>query len=185
MGWNVIPRHPNSTHLVDFSPDDITKNTCKDLLSMKYDTKSPQIYAIFAWNEWAEGGIIEPNSVYGEDLGTAIKKARDILEYISTNSEFINTTIEYGYSDTFIDVTRAAHIKCINNIGATSKKVWSIYIPKGDTNRSMLFGDPLIGVHKVIKVTRNGSVAIYDETQDIDIPILPTAEIKHSAVDNT
>jgi hypothetical protein len=49
----------------------------------------------------------------------------------------------------------------------------------------MLFGDPLIGVHKVIKVTRNGSVAIYDETQDIDIPILPTAEIKHSAVDNT
>ena len=172
MGWNVIPRHPNSTHIVDFSPDDITKNTCKDLLLMKYDTKSPQIYAIFAWNEWAEGAIIEPNSIYGEDLGNVIKKARDIVEYITTNSEIVNTTIEYGYLDKFIDITRAAYFNCMKNSPSDSDSKWSIYIPKGDINRSILFGDPLIGVHKVVKVSRNGSVAIYDETQDIDIPIL-------------
>ena len=60
----------------------------------------------------------------------------------------------------------------MKNSPSDSDSKWSIYIPKGDINRSILFGDPLIGVHKVVKVSRNGSVAIYDETQDIDIPIL-------------
>jgi len=81
IGWNNTVRHPSSKRkIIDNNPDSITRTVSNDLLKMKQDARALQIYSLFAWNEWAEGATIEPNSFYGENLGYAIKKARDIVE---------------------------------------------------------------------------------------------------------
>jgi FkbM family methyltransferase len=169
MGWNSMLRHPNFKKIIDYKPNEITKNICRDLLQMKYDLNSPQIYAIFAWNEWTEGAIIEPNTIYGEELGYAIKKARDIIQILENDIKFANTIFEYGLDKHFINITKNVYIKCID-INTNNK--WVINIPKNDTVRPKLFGDPLPGIVKVIKVTSYGITKIYDDTIDIVIEII-------------
>jgi hypothetical protein len=34
------------------------------------------LYAIFAWNEWGEGAVLEPNTAEGTRLGEAVARAR-------------------------------------------------------------------------------------------------------------
>jgi len=107
MGWNSLPRHPGLKIIIDYKPEDITKYTVTDLLTMKSDKTSPQIYTLFAWNEWAEGAIIEPNTIYGDKIGKALKKARDIVKAAK------NIIIEYGLNDVFINITATAFSNCI------------------------------------------------------------------------
>jgi len=168
-GWNSQLRHPSFKKVIDYTPIEIIKNTCRDLLTMKYDVYSPQIYTLFAWNEWTEGAIVEPNSIYGEDIGNAIKKSRDIVDILCNNSQFVNTIFEYGFGSFFINITKNVHIKCIDYIENSDK--WVINIPKDDYVRPKLFGDPLPGVVKVIKVSCHGITTIYDNTKDIIIEL--------------
>jgi len=165
MGWNSRLRHPDGPHLnpiIDCKPDDITKNICHDLLKMKYDKQSPQMYAIFAWNEWAEGGVIEPNSIYGEELGNAIKKSRDIIQFLEYDNILKNTIIQFGNESLFIDITKVVQINCIEK----RNDKWCICISKEDIIRTKLFGDPLPGIIKVIKIVSNEITTIYDNTID-------------------
>jgi len=169
MGWNSRLRHPGFNVIVDYNPTDITKNTCKDLISMYYDKNSPQMYAMFAWNEWGEGAIIEPNSIYGEELGLAIQKGRYIADLLYYDSKYKHIIFEYGLDSKFINVTRNVHINCIDYNESLQK--WCIYIPKDDSLRAKLLSDPLPGIVKIVKVTRNGITTILDYTQDLVVEL--------------
>ena len=159
MGWNSLPRHPGFKTIIDYKPQDIIKHTVGDLILMKSDKTSPQMYTLFAWNEWAEGAIIEPNTNYGDSLGKAIKKARDIVKVAE------NLTIEYGLNDVFIDVTSRAFSKCIEY----KEGKWILRIETNDYSRANILGDPLPRISKVIRIRINGITIIYPHDKEVKL----------------
>jgi hypothetical protein len=133
---------------------------------MRQDKLAIPFYTLFAWNELGEGAVIEPNTFYGEELGYAIKKGRELVDIIDT--KFSNVNFEYGnfkYNSyhLFKNIKNLVYEKCIEY----RDKKWCIYIPKGDYNRAHLFGDPLVGIGKVIKINK----IIYNDQEEIIIPL--------------
>jgi hypothetical protein len=160
MGWNSTLRHPDFARIFDPKPAEITRQICQKLIQMKYDRKSPQILTIFAWNEWAEGAVIEPNSFYGEELGFAIQKAKRIVDRLS------DLYIEYGLGAIFIDITEKVYLHYLD-----IEKPGSLVIPPDDYLRAHMFGDPLPGITKIIRVTQKGITTLYAHTDTITLMI--------------
>jgi hypothetical protein len=169
VGWNCIPRHGH-TALVNYSPDQITELIYHDLIEMTYQSNMIPIYALFAWNEWGEGACIEPNTIYQNKIGIAIRNAKDRYEKIVNILPHIKVT--YGLNNTMIDITSTVVKKCIKEIDIVHNdtllcKRWNIYIPADDKFRDELFTDPLSGIHKTVVITYKGDTTIYNDTDTI------------------
>lgn len=73
--WDNTPRHKYSGYLYDgVSPEKFKKYFLQLLIKSGKDYNSDFIF-IFAWNEWAEGGYLEPDSKYGYGFLEGIKEA--------------------------------------------------------------------------------------------------------------
>lgn len=74
-GWDTSPRHlKRGTIYTGFNVATFTQhlhNVAQQLLASKSVEK---IVIIKSWNEWAEGNLLEPDSIFGFDLLTTYKK---------------------------------------------------------------------------------------------------------------
>jgi hypothetical protein len=167
-GWNNKLRHPTSNNIVDHKPLELMNLIYKDLFKMKIDKNTTQLYVIFAWNEWAEGAVLEPNSIYDENLGLAVKKSREIFK--KTYEYFIKNTMVflYGYGEKFINISLLVYMNCVYILESDDFQI-IIKIPGVDKLRDKLFTNPIINVHKVIKVITNDKIDIYDDITNINI----------------
>lgn len=78
--WDNTPRHMNNGYLYDgVSPEKFKKYFRKLLDKAATDYDSPFIF-IFAWNEWAEGGYLEPDKLNGYKFLEAIKDSLESFE---------------------------------------------------------------------------------------------------------
>jgi len=115
---------------------------------------------------------------YTNNLNTIRKRYVDELDncnhLFSTYSEekrkIINkiigkVSIEYGYGNTFKNVTDIVFRKFIEYIN----KKWAIYIFTNDYKRATFFGDPLPKIIKVIRVKINGITIIYTNKNEVKL----------------
>jgi len=74
-------------------------------------------------------------------------------------------SIEYGYENTFKDVTNIVYMKFIEYIN----KKWAIYIFTNDYKRAYFFGDPLPQVTKIIRIKINGITILYRHNEEVKL----------------
>lgn len=74
--------------------------------------------------------------------------------------------IEYGVEGKYLDVTEIALAQCVKN--------GILILPSGDGERAAVFGDPLFGILKHIKLSLNGKSTIYPYTESITMDISDT-----------
>lgn len=75
VGWDNTPRYKNKGYVIDGSDPSKFQKYFKQLIQKtKTEYKKDMIF-VFAWNEWAEGGYLEPDEKYGYGYLNAIKHA--------------------------------------------------------------------------------------------------------------
>jgi len=88
--------------------------------------------------------------------------------YSEEKRRIINETmgklhIEYGYGNTFKDITDIVLMKFIEYIN----NKWAIYIIANDHKRASFFGDPLPRILKTIRVKINGITIVYEWKDEV------------------
>jgi hypothetical protein len=78
VGWDNTPRKKSRGTVDVGSNPQIFQNYLVQQLENISKNYSNQYLFIFAWNEWAEGGYLEPDEKYGYQYLEAIKTARKI-----------------------------------------------------------------------------------------------------------
>ncbi|WP_414657587.1 glycoside hydrolase family 99-like domain-containing protein [Deinococcus sp. VB343] len=68
-GWDTTPRHgKRGMILKGFSRDAFRAHVKEVFSALDYQTTEHKIIVIKSWNEWAEGNLLEPDSVFGTGL---------------------------------------------------------------------------------------------------------------------
>ena len=71
-GWDTTARHCNrGVVLKDFDVQSFD-NHVKEVFDLNIDN---EFIFVKSWNEWAEGNILEPDDIFGNELLEVIKKA--------------------------------------------------------------------------------------------------------------
>lgn len=82
MQWDNTPRHGKKGHVIcGGTPDKFRKNLSQLIKKTRDEYKKDMIF-VFAWNEWAEGGYLEPDEENGYGYLEAVKAA------LEENDEF-------------------------------------------------------------------------------------------------
>jgi hypothetical protein len=103
-GWDPTPRYPDTkaskgnVENCDMSADEFVRSTEIRLRKLLCEAQgNSATYVLFAWNEWGEGSVLEPNSVDGSTalhgLRTAKKRALQAWR-LDTASGLCRTWIE-------------------------------------------------------------------------------------------
>ena len=84
IDWDNTPRYKERARIFDgYSPEKFEKYLEKQIIHARNDYKKDMIF-IFAWNEWGEGGYLEPDEKYGykglEAIKTALKNTGEFPE---------------------------------------------------------------------------------------------------------
>ena len=82
VGWDNTPRkgHRGQVYIGD-TPEKLNKYMSKQIQRAKSIYKKDMIF-MYAWNEWAEGGYLEP------DERTGYKNLEAIRDALKANNEF-------------------------------------------------------------------------------------------------
>lgn len=81
--WDNTPRHQERGYIYQGeNPEKFKKYLSAQIKHAKNDYKQDMIF-IYAWNEWAEGGYLEPDEEYGYGYLEAIRDA------LNENNEFL------------------------------------------------------------------------------------------------
>lgn len=80
VDWDNTPRKGNRGLVINNStPEKFEKYLCELIKKAKYEYQKDMIF-VFAWNEWAEGGYLEPDEKNRYGYLEAIKNAIDKVE---------------------------------------------------------------------------------------------------------
>lgn len=75
VDWDNSPRYGGRGSLyIGVTPEKFRKYLSKQIIHAKRDYKKDILF-IFAWNEWGEGGYLEPDKTYGYGMLEAIQQA--------------------------------------------------------------------------------------------------------------
>ena len=75
VDWDNTPRRGKKGFVVDgANPNKFEQYFTKEILKAKNEYKKDMIF-VFSWNEWAEGGYLEPDTKNQYGYLEAIKKA--------------------------------------------------------------------------------------------------------------
>ena len=75
VGWDNTPRKENRGRVyINDSPEKLEKYLEQQIIRAR-DIYNKDMIFMYAWNEWAEGGYLEPDERYGYGNLHAIKKA--------------------------------------------------------------------------------------------------------------
>ena len=77
VDWDNTPRKGNRGSLVEGATPEKFKMYFKKLVKKAKEVYKKDYIFVFAWNEWAEGGYLEPDEKYGYKYLNAIKDVID------------------------------------------------------------------------------------------------------------
>lgn len=86
-------------------------------------------------------------------------------------------SIEYGIENNYSDVTNLALNYHVHDT--------LLSLPAGDCNRAAIFGDPIMGILKHIRITKNGKSFIYPDDQFIHLDVSNVDISKYQTIGNS
>jgi hypothetical protein len=110
-----------------------------------------------------KGAVIEPNSHFGQNLGFAIKRAKDTASRTINLISRENISFYYGHDDQFVEITNKVLLQCI----IFFEDRITIQIPPSADVQDAHFGDPFPYIHKVIKICRSTTEYFHNEYEEI------------------
>lgn len=90
VDWDNTPRKQNKGTVLDGCGPDVFKKYFGKQVKNCIEMYKKEFMFMFAWNEWAEGGYLEPDEKYGDGYLRAIKETLEELDVVPDTLEQSN-----------------------------------------------------------------------------------------------